>query len=331
MIRSSLRRTVTGSLAAIFAMAALAACSDSGSEKKAEALPAAEAPATTAPATEAPKAAETPVAPATEEPNAAEAPAAPATEAPKTAEAPAAPATEAPKTAEAPAAAAPATPAPSTPAAPAAETPKAAEAPAAEAAKPAEAAKLPVKIPESQGSVDLAQLLQPGVLPDMSIGKADAPVTIVEYASMTCPHCAHFHETTFPELKTKYVDTGKARLIFREFPFDPRAEAGFMLARCSKDNYFPMIDVLFKQQQNWVSVENAKDALLQLAKLAGFSQQTFEACLTDQKLLDQIREVRVRGEGIFGVNSTPTFFINGEKYPGALSIDEMSAIIDPKL
>ena len=107
--------------------------------------------------------------------------------------------------------------------------------------------------------------------------------------------------------------------------------AGFMLARCSKDNYFPMIDVLFKQQANWVSVDNGKDALLQLAKLAGFSQQSFEACLTDQKLLDQIREVRVRGEGVFGVNSTPTFFINGEKYAGALSIDEMSAIIDPKL
>ena len=91
------------------------------------------------------------------------------------------------------------------------------------------------------------------------------------------------------------------RLIFREFPFDPRAEAGFMLARCSNDNYFPMVDVLFKQQQNWAGVENAKDALLQISKLAGFSQENFEACLTDQKLLDDVRAVQKRGAKDFGV------------------------------
>lgn len=259
--------------------------------------------------------------------------------------------TTAPAKTEAPATPAPATPAPATPtpaaaepAKPAAEPAKPAETaatpatPAAEPAKPAETAaskpepaKPAVKAPESQGSVDVAKLMEAGALPDMSIGKADAPVTIVEYASMTCPHCAHFSTTTLPELKKQYVETGKVRLIMREFPFDPRAEAGFMLARCSKDKYFPMIEVLFEQQQNWVSVENAKDALLQLAKLAGFSQQSFEACLTDQKLLDNIRAVRERGEKEFGVNSTPTFFINGDKYPGALTIEQMSAIIDPKL
>ena len=177
----------------------------------------------------------------------------------------------------------------------------------------------------------MAKLLEPGALPEMVLGKDDAPVTIVEYASMTCPHCAHFHATTLPELKTKYIDTGKARLIFREFPFDPRAEAGFMLARCSKDNYFPMIDVLFKQQQNWAAVENAKDALLQISKLAGFSQESFEACLTDQKLLDDVRAVQKRGAEEFKVDSTPTFFINGHTYKGALTIAEMSAIIDGML
>ena len=214
------------------------------------------------------------------------------------------------------------TPAPA-PEAPAAEAqPAAAEAPAA---TPAAAA------PQSQGSVDMAKLLEPGALPEMVLGKDDAPVTIVEYASMTCPHCAHFHATTLPELKTKYIDTGKVRLIFREFPFDPRAEAGFMLARCSDDNYFPMIDVLFKQQQNWASVENAKDALLQISKLAGFSQESFEACLTDQKLLDDVRAVQKRGADEFKVDSTPTFFINGNTYKGALTIAEMSAIIDGML
>ena len=151
------------------------------------------------------------------------------------------------------------------------------------------------------------------------------------YASASCGHCAHFHETTLPALKEKYIDTGKARLIFREFPFDPRAEAGFMLARCSNDNYFAMVDVLFKQQEAWAGVENAKEALLQISKLAGFSQESFEACLTDQKLLEDVRAVRARGEADFKVDSTPTFFINGNTYKGAMSIEEMSAIIDGML
>jgi protein-disulfide isomerase len=198
-------------------------------------------------------------------------------------------------------------------------------------AAPADPAKPAVEAPKPQGTVDAAKLLEAGPLPEKVLGKDDAPVTIVEYASMTCPHCAHFHETTLPELKTKYIDTGKARLIFREFPFDPRAEAGFMLARCSNDNYFAMVDVLFKQQESWAGVQDAKTALLQISKLAGFSQESFEACLTDQKLLEDVRAVRERGSNDFGVDSTPTFFINGNRYPGALSIDEMSAIIDGML
>ena len=209
---------------------------------------------------------------------------------------------------------------PAEPATPAAETPPTEAPPATK-----------VEAPASAGSVDMAKLLEPGALPDIALGKADAPVTIVEYASMTCPHCAHFHETTLPELKTKYIDTGKARLILREFPFDPRAEAGFMLARCSKDNYYAMVDVLFKQQRNWASVQNAKDALLQISRLAGFSQESFEACLTDQKLLDDVRAVQKRGAEEFKVDSTPTFFINGNTYKGALTIEEMSAIIDGML
>ena len=104
-----------------------------------------------------------------------------------------------------------------------------------------------------------------------------------------------------------------------------------MLARCSDDKYFAMVDTLFKQQENWARAEDAAGALLQLARLAGFSQESFEACLTDQKLLDDIRAVRTRGAEEFGVDSTPTFFINGNKYAGSMSVDEMSAIIDSML
>lgn len=185
--------------------------------------------------------------------------------------------------------------------------------------------------PDSRGTVDMEKLLAPGPLPEKVYGQAEAPVTIVEYASMTCGHCAAFHTTTFPELKAKYIDTGKAKLILREFPFDPRAEAGFMLARCSQDKYFAMVEVLFRQQESWVRVQDARAALLQIARLAGFSQESFEACLTDQKLLMDVRAVKDRGEKEFGVDATPTFFIDGKKYAGAMSIGEFSAIIDPLL
>ncbi|MBI1622010.1 DsbA family protein [Aquamicrobium zhengzhouense] len=186
-------------------------------------------------------------------------------------------------------------------------------------------------VPSPSGKVDMTKVLAEGSLPDKVIGNDDAPITIVEYASMTCGHCANFHRNTLPEIKKNYIDSGKARLILREFPFDPRAEAGFMLARCADDKYFAMIDVLFQQQQNWAGVENARDALLQIARLGGFSQESFEACLTDQNLLDQVRQVRDRGAKEFNVDSTPTFFINGNVYKGALRVEEMSAILDSML
>ncbi|WHS32551.1 DsbA family protein [Brucella sp. NM4] len=183
-----------------------------------------------------------------------------------------------------------------------------------------------------EGTVDAAKIAEPGKLKDMVYGKADAPVTIIEYASLTCPHCAEFTINTLPKIKEKYIDTGKARLIFREFPFDPRATAAFMLARCApEDRYFPMVDVFFKQQQQWATAEDGEAALLQIAKLAGFTQESFKACLTNQQVLDDVRATMERGSKDYGVNATPTFFINGQKYAGALSVDEMSAIIDKLL
>ncbi|MGK9050373.1 DsbA family protein [Xaviernesmea oryzae] len=198
------------------------------------------------------------------------------------------------------------------------------------------------ELPESQGDVDMAEAVKPGPLPEMVIGDEKAPVTIIEYMSMTCPHCAHFHNTTFDTIKTKYVDTGKARFIIREFPFDPVATAAFMLARCNPQNpaelataaqYFPMVSMLFKQQRNWAAPAdgNVRNALLQSVKLAGYSQQSFEACLTNQKLLDEVNAVVKRGADEFGVNSTPTFLINGKKYSGDMSVESMSALIDSLL
>ncbi|WP_457582539.1 DsbA family protein [Ensifer canadensis] len=194
------------------------------------------------------------------------------------------------------------------------------------------AAPAKVDLPSSEGSVDMAKLLEPGALPEMAIGDANAPVTIVEYMSMTCPHCAAFHNNTFEAIKTKYIDSGKVRFVLREFPFDPRAAAAFMLARCAPEGqYFPMISMLFKQQQQWAAAQNGRDALLQMSKLAGFTQESFESCLTNQKLLDDVNAVMQRGAKDFGVQSTPTFFVNGEHYSGDMSVDVMSALIDSKL
>ncbi len=188
------------------------------------------------------------------------------------------------------------------------------------------------ELPESSGNVDMAEVMKPGPLPDRALGDANAPVKIVEYMSMTCPHCAHFHNTTFEEIKKKYIDTGKVYFVIREFPFDPRAAAAFMLARCAPEQqYYPFVSMLFKQQQTWATAQDARAALLQMSKLAGFSQETFEACLTNQKLLDDLNATMQRGATEFGVNSTPTFIINGKRYAGDMSVEKMSALVDSLL
>ena len=179
-----------------------------------------------------------------------------------------------------------------------------------------------------------AELMKPDKLPDMALGSDKAPVTVIEYASMTCPHCAHFNEVTFPEIKKRYIDTGKVRYIFREFPLDSLAAAVFMLARCSAETdsgkYFALVDTMFRQQRTW-AVEKPLPPLLAIAKQAGFTEQTFNACLANQKVLDGIESMRQRGATVFKVQSTPTFFINGTAYPGALEIDDMAKLIDAQV
>ena len=235
---------------------------------------------------------------------------------------------DASKTSDAPAAVETAEAAPEA----ATDTAKTEAAPEAEAARTETAAASSVEAPEPDGEVDVAKLMEPGPLKEMALGDENAPVTIVEYLSMTCPHCANFHENNFKPLVEKYVDTGKVRFVLREFPFDPRAAAAIMLARCAPESqFFPMVDVLFKQQRTWATAPDGREALLQIARLAGFTQESFEACLTNQKLLDDVNAVRTRAGNEFGVQSTPTFFVNGKRYPGNMSVDIMSAIIDPLL
>ena len=177
------------------------------------------------------------------------------------------------------------------------------------------------------------ELMKPGPLPDLVLGKEDAPITVVEYASMTCGHCAAFHNKVFPALKEKYIDTGKVRLVFREFPLDNLAAAGSMLARCSGgDKTFPLISALFHTQETWAFVKgDPRPELLKVARQAGFTQESFDKCLADQKLLDEITAVRTRGADVFGVNATPTFFINGKKLTAGPTLDEFEKAFAPIL
>jgi protein-disulfide isomerase len=183
----------------------------------------------------------------------------------------------------------------------------------------------------AQGGPTAEELMRPGPLPDLTLGKADAPVTIIEYASMTCPHCAAFHKVTYPALKTKYIETGKVRFIFREFPLDEVALAASMLARCAGgEKSMAMIEVLFASQDTWATRQPIPP-LLQIAKQAGFTQSTFDACLKDTKLYENIVAVRERASKEFKVESTPTLFVNGKMQKGGVSPEELEKLMAPYL
>ncbi len=178
---------------------------------------------------------------------------------------------------------------------------------------------------------DLSDLAKPPALGERSIGKADAPVTVIEYASATCPHCASFHAGAYLELKKEFVDTGKVRFVFREFPFDDLALAAFMLARCApEDKYFALIDILFEQQKAWAS-RNARQELFKIAKLAGFTEESFDSCLKNEEIAQGIIEIREKAAKSYGVNSTPTFFINGKLLKGNAGIDDFRKMIEAEL
>src|SRR5262249_9375229 len=181
-------------------------------------------------------------------------------------------------------------------------------------------------------NVPVAEVMAGEVLPDLAIGSNSAPITIVEYASMTCSHCAAFYNTTFPELKSKYIDTGKVRFILREFPLDPLAAAGSMLARCAGDDKRnAIVELLFAQQKNWLIPDKALEALASLLKQTGMSQKTFDACLEDRSLYDKIAKVHDRAAENFGVSATPTFFINGKIQKGEMTPEALDNLLAPLL
>ncbi len=179
---------------------------------------------------------------------------------------------------------------------------------------------------------DVAELMKPGDLADFAVGAADAKVTIVEYASLTCPHCAKFYKEVYPGLKTKYIDTGKVRFIFRDFPLNPRAFGGSMLARCvGPEKGIALVETLFDKQADWAFVEaNPQQALFDVSKQAGFTQESFEKCLTDQKLFEQLTAMQRRAADVHKVSSTPTFFINGKRAVGP-TLEELDKILEPML
>lgn len=182
----------------------------------------------------------------------------------------------------------------------------------------------------ASGKVSVTELMAPNALPDIVQGKADAAVTIVEYASLTCSHCAAFHRDVYPALKKNYIDAGKVKFILREFPLDPIATAAFMLARALDDKRDAAVDLLFAQQKNWAFSEKPLDGLANVLKQAGLGQEKLEATLKDHKLNEDIAAVRDRAAEKFGIASTPTFFVNGDKYAGEISIADFDKIIAAK-
>ncbi|MEQ9640371.1 MAG: DsbA family protein [Alphaproteobacteria bacterium] len=164
------------------------------------------------------------------------------------------------------------------------------------------------------------------------MGDPDAPVTMVEYASMTCPHCAAFHTGVLKDIKEKYIDTGKVKLEFREFPFDALGLRAAMLARCAGPNrVFGMLDVLFKQQLVWSRSQNPMAELGRLGKLGGVSQSRFDACMQNQELADVVLANRLEGQEKMQVESTPTFFINGDKVSGTQALEVYEKAIEKHL
>jgi len=189
------------------------------------------------------------------------------------------------------------------------------------------AVAFPAAAQAPQTSSDQTVLLQ--VTPkDRVLGQIDAPITIVEYASMTCPHCAHFANEVLPELKQKWIDTGKAKLVMRPSPLDQVALRAETLARClPPERYYPMIETLFRTQEKWAVAQDWRPALERTARLAGVSSKEFDACLANKALEDEAVQSRLTASTQLDVTGTPTFFINGKKFEGPPTLEALDEVL----
>ena len=192
----------------------------------------------------------------------------------------------------------------------------------------ANAAPIELEIPEPDASFDKVEITKA----DFILGMDTAPITVIEYASLTCPHCAQFHQNALPTIKKNFIETGKIRYVYRDFPLDQLALSGSMIAQCGgRDRYFAFIDALFAQQSNWARDPKPFAALSRIARLGGLSQAKFDECIKDKDIADAILKKRLDGDKIFGINSTPTIIINGKRFSGGLSIEQFKAVVAPLL
>lgn len=193
---------------------------------------------------------------------------------------------------------------------------------------PALAQNKVVEPPASNGTVTDLKLTDK----DYAMGPADAKVVLVEYASLTCPHCARFHTSVLPDIKKEFVDTGKVRYVYRDFPLDRLALGAAMVARCAgRDSFFGFIDTFYAAQGQWSRASNPISALGNLAKLGGMSQTKFEACLKDVEVQNGILQQRLEASNEFKVQATPTVFVNGARYGGGMTLDQMRTLLNRKL
>lgn len=175
--------------------------------------------------------------------------------------------------------------------------------------------------------VDIEAALKPRIE-----GDPNAKLTMIEFSSLTCPHCAHFHDAILPKIREAYIDPGKLRLEIRDFPLDQYALRAAAMARCApKNRYFPLVDMIFAQQATWTRATDPIAALKQIGKLAGIGPERADACMNDEKLLDGILKIRLGGQKDHDVDSTPTFVIDHKKIVGAQPFESFREVIDPLL
>jgi protein-disulfide isomerase len=183
-------------------------------------------------------------------------------------------------------------------------------------------------LPQSDAHFDQMQV----TVADFQLGKPDAPITIVEYASLTCPHCAAFDAEVMPRLKSEYIEAGKVRFVYRDFPLDRVALTASVVARCAgRDRFFGYIEAFFSNQQTWTRAQNPVEALGRIARLGGMGDAEFDACLKDQTALDAVLAQRLDGENTFKIQSTPTIFVNGDRYTGGLRYEDLKRVLDGKM